>query len=604
MPAARGHLHGIASPRLFIYDGQNKLVRDRRGRDLGREAVRFEYHYDEEDDDTCTIVFQSSDIYLADNKALQINSALYVTWGFMNSDGKRIMSPKRLIAIRDIESNYDSDKITLTLKCTDSVSYIKELQNNSVRETNFIDWLSEIVEGKYQANIIVHGTEVVNYNDVLPSMTSQTQHGNVTYVRESTAAPQTALFFETRVIKGQSKAIHKAMEDELKFAQGGPFFIDGRDNTITIHNRDFSQAASRSYDYGRGRGDIIRFQPKTFFQENDIANAQVASLEPGERQIHATTSDYIKISDITDDVDILTGNQEISKQQVQGYLDQLKGTMFERMANGNVIEVDSDEYNENLKLVPDLEYKETKVNHVNDKHGYDEIEGTLREVEAKDNTAAPFDWIEQFEISIPASTVLSSPAVLEELKIMLANEVIERQHKKFQCQLEIIGDPGIESSKIIIINGVAKLHSGAWYTVKVTHKLTPANGYTTELECIKKPTEIAQVQGTSITPLLESVQQMNEKNSVLGTQGREVIEQRYYKDGYQPLLLPASDEELLQKAINEGYATEGEFDLKFQNIEVPERSSDNDVPSGKNGNNTTDGNSYDWLLQPPNSEDN
>ena len=43
---------------------------------------------------------------------------------------------------------------------------------------------------------------------------------------------------------------------------------------------------------------------------------------------------------------------------------------------------------------------------------------------------------------------------------------------------------------MIKVAGVAKIHAGSYYTLKVTHRLSHQGGYKTVMETMRKPSEI------------------------------------------------------------------------------------------------------------------
>ena len=564
--AAKGHIDGMVAPRIFVYDKGGKLIINRFGREIGREAIKFEYIYDEEDDDRCNITFQTSDVYLNDLPSLMRDKLLIVKWGFVNTDGELITGPTRLIAIRDRTSDYSADKITLTLKCTDNISYLRNRQVQSIRDNNFIDWLQEIVDGKYKATIIVSGSELVNYNGTKAPSYNTTTDGQITMAVDNTAAPLFEWFETKRVIHGNSRAITNAIEDELALAPGGPYFVSGRDNTITIRNRDFNQKNKYTYYYGMERGDIISFKPKTNMEKNEITQNKIANLNPGSKGYFSEVREYIKISDLTGDYDPIAGSQNVDVVALEDYMDGFKERYDLAIKTGNVFTMTEDEIAGGNKIIPDFEQYVLKVTHLNDRKPSEDVvhineDGSITETllyaEAVDHTAAPFDIVEEFDYKIGAEQILSSAVGQVGIDGMMKNEALAREHKKYVANIEIIGDPTLKSSQMIKVAGVAKIHAGSYYTTKVTHRLSHQGGYKTIMETMRKPSEVRIGSGTHKSLINSFNAPFKKVNDVLTNQQRDFIYSEYAKDGQQGLLKSADEQTLYTQAIEEGIIKTG-----------------------------------------------
>lgn len=581
--AASYHPSGFAGPLIYIFDGAGNLLKNRFGSYIHHEAISFEYEYVEGEDDTCTIIIQTKDRFLPDNKALQIDSALAVQWGYNVVGGGKILSPKRLIAIRDTETQYAADSIKLKLKCTDRVSYIKEIQNNDIRKGHFIDWLSEVVQGKYKANLLIHTTDIVQYNDKRPDLikTTEGKFGNVTLARENTAIPMTAQFFETKVLKGQSKAIHAAILDELKFAEGGPFHFDTRDEEVTIANKDFNQPASYSFSYAAEPADIITFTPKTNYQANAVENAEIASVGAENKTVNKTTSNYVSVLETQGGDAITIDGNVVPKELIDNYTTQVLAGHFNKLLeNGNIVGVEEDEWNGNLEMIPDLEYSADINHHVNDYEAAQYDLDNAAFTAAKDNTAAPIDFLESVRIKIPAKVLLAMDEVQVRLEQLLQNEIVEREQHKHEADLVVIGNPYIETSKILSISGTANVHSGLWYITKARHKLTPQSGYTVDMELIKKPTASLVVEGKYTAKLQEVTKEIEKPRDLLTDEARDIAVKEYASQGKNPLLLKALPDDQFLETIQSENILDAESSAAFVKANNPEIvSSDNDKPA-------------------------
>lgn len=501
--AARYNKEGYGQPLVWLYDGKGKRLADQRGRRLSEFITNFTYEYNEEDDDKCQIEIQTDYTKLPDHPALQIDSALFVRWGYITRDGS-IRGPKRQIAIRDHSCEYGDNKIVFRLECTDAVSYLKEMQFNEVRKLNFIDWLSEVAKDKFRAGIEIHSNSTVVKNDTRTAL-QDTQYGDISVSVDNTAAPEQFQFFQQRIIKGQSKAIHKAIEDELKFAQGGPYFIDGRDDKITIHNRNFKQKAANNFRYAGERGDVISFKPRTNIKSNDTEIAKVATINPETKEVNYTTSNFIDLSESITGPNTGAYNPLIPAGPI---VQAAKDEMFERMATGNQESIDGNQINDAVPKFSDgihESYTFTETAFDVENYEVDLEDGDI--TVARDETRNPISVTYGINVDITAKEIIAQEGFQDELEIMLQNDVMEKKHRRIECRLTVIGNPYIESSKMFNISGVASVHAGKWYNVKVLHKISPQNGFTTEIEGIREPIIIA-VEGKYTSKLKAALNEL------------------------------------------------------------------------------------------------
>lgn len=562
--SAKGHLDGMVAPRIYLTDNSGKTIFDQQGRDVSKDIVRFEYSYDEEDDDRCSIVFQFSDVYYPDIQKLQRDKLLIVSWGFINQDGELILSPQRLIAIRDRKTSYEADKMTLELECTDNLSYLKKRKIDGTRKTDYITWLSEIAQGTFKPTFIINDVEYVTYNNVEAASYDRYTNGVADVAVENTAAPIFAEFQTTRIIRGNSKAIPQAIQHELMFAQGGPWFVDGRDNTLTIHNRDFKQKEKNTYYYNSERGDIIKFRPFTQIEKNEVKQQRIASIDLESQTMFGMVKDVIRISDLTKryNDDVLVANQEIDRETIQQYIDEnLTEDIFKSyVLTGGVIQINSKEELEawtdeqgNLEAIPKLKLTPRNIINHDTSNSPETIPNTLLFNTLVDETRFVDQYIEDLpEVEISASDIINSPYTKAEIQNLLDNDMREREHKKYQADITIIGDPSLTSSTMIRVSGVAKRHAGSYYVVKCTHKLSVDSGYTTTMETIRKPSEVAIKTETYNQKLNNGTGYYFTTESLFSEDSYEILTQFFHSKGKDVLTAGVTDQDLYDEAVRLG----------------------------------------------------
>ena len=113
-------------PIVWIFTPDGDILRDYDEVPISKYLYDFEYKYDEENDDLCTMKFRFEDIRSFDLPYFQQDVILCVQWGYIPAYGNDILkSPRRKIAIRDLQADYKSDYIELELQCTDLISYLR-----------------------------------------------------------------------------------------------------------------------------------------------------------------------------------------------------------------------------------------------------------------------------------------------------------------------------------------------------------------------------------------------------------------------------------------------------------------------------------------------
>lgn len=543
--------NSYATPLVYLYNGNGVPLNDRFGRPLFHEVIDFQYEYNSNEDDQCTIIFQTDDPYLADHPALQEDTLLKVRWGYVKPNGEKVLSDTRSIAVRDTETTYSSNGIKLKLKCTDQVAYLKEIRENGIRQDNFIDWLSEIVEDEYRValevsdrNVVTEGQKrpaKVNYKDKETGKSGK-RHGtfdNIEIAVDETANPYMVFFTTKRVIKGQSRAITAAIEDELKFAKGGPYALDGRDDKLTIHNFDFNKAPSFYLGFSDKTLKIIDFTPVTDLKGNAIDETETPGVS-AEKGLNGSKRNFNSMEELTKDVDV-PGYGVITGNALNGYLNNMKDEFKALMESGNTKEIEN--FNRNKRLAPGLKYYKNTYGYYNtaspsvgtafyaDDNGVNL--GRPGIVTARDNTAAPVFAGVEVKLNIPAKIILALEETQDRLESMIENEILERHYKKYKANVRCIGHPRMEGRQMIHIGQVARRHSGKYFVEKCVHHLSKDGGYINTLELIQNPRPITIVKG--------------EKNAAFEAFKKAVAED----DGSAPVLLDDVSEITTKSLISE-----------------------------------------------------
>ena len=119
--------HGTATPYLAIFDGQGNPFRHPiSGVPLGAYISQFQYKYDEENHNECTITFDCGDPDVVGESAFKENSKIIVQWGYIYSDGSSISCDPVVLYIRDYNVDFDDSGVHSSLICLDIKEEIRK----------------------------------------------------------------------------------------------------------------------------------------------------------------------------------------------------------------------------------------------------------------------------------------------------------------------------------------------------------------------------------------------------------------------------------------------------------------------------------------------
>ena len=86
---------------------------------LGAYINQFQYKYDEEKPNECTITFDCGDPDIVDEHTFPKDTKLFVQWGYIFHDGSSISSEVKSVKIRDYNVDFDDSGVHGTLVCLD-----------------------------------------------------------------------------------------------------------------------------------------------------------------------------------------------------------------------------------------------------------------------------------------------------------------------------------------------------------------------------------------------------------------------------------------------------------------------------------------------------
>jgi len=549
--------YGMPGVEVTLRNGK-PLVQGRTGRLLSKEIVEFEYCYDEEGDDDGKIVFMDlNGSTMADHSALTPDTLLTVRWGYI---GHEKNWAKRLVVVRDVEVDYSETGVKITLILTNYASYLRGCKSKEIVKGDIKSFLTEMTATRKDVNLKWNGQYVMpslrvgnvsQYGDKQPGFG---RGGILNY------APMRGNIFFCYSNRSPMQALRQVLDEVPE----GPWLIDGRDDDLDIHTRDFNQSYKRIYTYAGEKGDVISFSPRTNHQEQDATMAVESKLDADEKTINQASQYYSEEGagggpgGPTNDTNFAGGNSNTQGDlayQYKRYFQLLKDIQTENDTRRAT-------HREDLLAIPAF-----TVEFQTQGTGYYDLQGSVPVwIPATESTAVVV------KADIPAQTVITSPDGLEALEELFGNTAREASQKTISAGLTVIGDPILQSSQMISMQHVAKCHKGGWYIVKATHTINVNEGYKTTMELIKS---IAVGTKSTVQEVLTEVGIVKEGEVDVGNLTMKEFEAILLYGNLTPEEKAAADERA--KAAEESYIMSPEQDAAMEKYIKAQKGSKRDT---------------------------
>lgn len=522
----------LGMPLAWVYTPDGEMIVDQFDRPIARNITDFEYTYDEEEDDRCNISFHFQEVTQFDLPYLDNDVVILVQWGFMTPEGKFIKSPKRKVAIQDIRTDYGTNGLKLELECADLLGYLKAYKTSTVRKfenpnaklainaigkgtDNFLDWLNEISTNNFVATVTEDRTSV--RFDMRGGYTvSEYDRENDRYLnvaRDRTAVPKKFFntFYVAKTIKGKSKSLTNAINDQLKLmlsADGGNFIMDTIDNHLHIRTRNFDQKIYKTYLFNGGFRDLIDFKASTDTRKTSEDENLNQGVNPFTKETDVTKVNYADTSEEENIVENTTKEPVPKTTEEVGLRGKREWTEYNNQVINEVIEKENylnykNEIRAYIEKAEEIFVGNVKENITNQQELPDFKYTKVLEQSSKIQKGTP----KQIRISVPANQIICTPefqSVLDEVTSDRKKQVIRSQglvgyavekiQRKYEASATVLGDPSLIKAKVYGFFGLANRDNGKWYATRVSHKISKGNGYLCHLELIKKPKTIGRAE--------------------------------------------------------------------------------------------------------------
>lgn len=532
-------VNGIGSPRAWLFTNGGEPLSDFDGQIVAKFLTKFSYTYNEEEDDECSMTFMFPNLRAFDLPYFQQDVVLNVEWGYIVTDGRIIKSPRRIVAIRDVETNYKKDGIQLVLKCTDLISYLKGMKTQRINKYKTVRTGPSTgsaegdIEARRQAAI-----EEIFYNEVIAATGSNVNvskvEGNKTTVINSQGKtkvgiknPTTGIYKAAPPPKkewtgGNAKrtkydkdidnnalrnlgntSFDKAVAANLKYNnmtdklsndmgdEDGPKIADSTDNNLEIKARNFGQPIFKQYTYFGGSGELLSFKSNTDTRKTKENKTVASGVDPIKKKIVSVEVDTYDSKTLKTPEESKKAIREGLQQAVTNegeYSEDIMQRVFDNSAN---------QFRESYQqLKPDTKYERTfkeqttKYDPSNTFMGHMAKKTTTRVISRQDVINSPrfqeYAKSRRSQELAPYKGGRGGPGI----KKVLTGYSIESIQRKYTGTAEVIGDPSLIKGKVYLFNNLGRLDRGKWYATSIEHKLEMDSGYICTMNLMQNPKAI------------------------------------------------------------------------------------------------------------------
>ena len=343
-----------------IMDSKNNLP-------IGVFVTSFEYSYIEEDCDEGKIFIETDNPDLVALDELDYYRPLQLQWGYIFPSKLTYVGPIRKVMITGREVTFDESGTHITLTVSDASVILKNISAKYFNTGGFVEYLTDILNGNGIGIIMRDYREVpmtqqvvlqqtISNQEVQDSLTQyQEEYGvnenNNNTVYSPDVMPQAntnKVYYEpgvpTRVypnlvgvkileadsthlelaenypeyfrvseiqvggahsllIKGINPNKYGQAKEIFSWAKNGPYFLDGRDNMLQVHNQLVNRPISKIYTHAGGNGELLEFRVSSEFTTTVVGVTRTMELTE-DKQIKGTNTQVVNQDDSPSKADL------------------------------------------------------------------------------------------------------------------------------------------------------------------------------------------------------------------------------------------------------------------------------------------------------------
>lgn len=438
------------------------------------------YTYKTEGPDQFTFTIKDSDISIVDSPQFQEKIELRVMWGFAGGP----FSPTRKVYIDNLKYKYGSYGVEISVSALDKGS---NLAINKSRTTYKNKTISEVTQDIAYTNGLKYTPVPFTEDDYKMPLGSdlwgekgmgfQAQEIEST-IPDNMKKRANISLFETKINYSQTTSDLFTLNYLMARADGGPFVVETRDDTIRIGVKAMGSKPVKSFTWKGGTGELISFDPES---KNESKATEVVSggwdeenkeyLEGSATELtddNDRLSDFvnlkgsIKSSEATRDLkkyqefQLSAGTARASTSEEDGVFSKKTNTKITNATPGYKKE-NQDGSTNYIPYRTDVKLFDPILDGYSEKTFDPKLDPFSNKLEKRTQFVSMFGSEKPIDENNPSSVA--------------ANELTNATLESNPGSCEIVGEPSLESNQVITIIGVSKKHSGNYLITECEHNL-------------------------------------------------------------------------------------------------------------------------------------
>lgn len=474
------------------YDAPVARVFNAAGTEVFERVTSLYYNHSEMVDDSTRIIIETTDVTLVDHPDLQEGKTLKVVFGLLGSKTYRA----HLVWIWDTVVGFNEQGVRLEIVAYCKAAYMKLNSSKDVFTNKGLDEIAEdlaagnglTLEDQLKDKESFSGVEQTNIpkNSIL-----NISKGDAYYTLAKDNPSYGYIFRKYDAIPQKNASDAKTLKELAKQEPTSNLVVEGRDDRLIIKKRNLKQKPYKSYTYRGEPGYLLEFTPAT-----RNTNARKGSVGSSVGGWDEETGEYFQVNpDQSDSGDGVLGDEvEVTAEN------QLLKNLRDNLVNNPM---------DQTRTLDGLYYEEFQGKDEAGKDIYKKIatktldatKQTFAFITKKGTRSSQFDFtakkyssamdatgrIETRQL-IPINAKEWLPTIetkVEDAMGLGVNRQSDQIKELNECTARVMGDPELQSGKIITIMGVGKKYSGNYYIISAEHQHTTANGYIVYLTMFK-----------------------------------------------------------------------------------------------------------------------
>lgn len=462
------------------------------GTEVFERVTSFSYLHSELVDDSSRIVIETKDVSLLDHPDLQEGKILKLVFGYLGSKYTRA----HFVWIWDTQPSFTPEGIRLEIVAYCKAAYMKLNSSKDVFNDSTLEDVAENIAAanglKLEKENVSGGMEIAKTGAPTNSVLNvNKKDAFITAARDNTSYVLEYPFKKYEAIPQKNSSDAKLLDELAKNEPIDNFLVEGRDDRLIIKRRNLRQKPFKSYTYLAEPGYLLDFTPairNTTSRKNSVSSSVSGwDEEAGEFFQSSVGASQSNAAVLGDEVEVTPEDQIMA-----GVRSNFPNNPFDQTRTVDGL------FRENFEAVGEngeKTYKKVTVAEL------DSTKQTYALIQKKGTRNAILDFTKhKYSAAMDATGRIDTKALVpvnakEYISLVdskptdAAGAGVNRQSAKAieinESSAKVLGDPELQSGKIISIMNVGKKHSGNYYVVAVEHMITPNSGYVCQLKIFK-----------------------------------------------------------------------------------------------------------------------